>query len=147
MCPPCNTCFLQCTRVHNQIVISICLAIFAQLTAECHQAHLGMLIFPLKIASSHEGYGPPSNTWFLKPITKNASRSVQPFLNSSRQSSGMLVHALPLQNSPSHWGIWTPISPPIFLAKLSILIGPLSSVCVPTVIQSVYIYNYKIQHM
>jgi len=40
------------TRVHNPNVISIGLAIFAQLTAECRRACSGMS-FSLKIAPSH----------------------------------------------------------------------------------------------
>jgi len=61
-----NLCFLRPTRVHKPNSRSIGSAIFAQLTAECRRACRGMP-FPLKIANSHGGYGPPSNTWFLGP--------------------------------------------------------------------------------
>jgi len=64
--PPCNTCFLQPTRVHNSNGISIGSAVFAQLTAECHWACLS-LSCPIKIALSHGGIWTPSNTWFLEP--------------------------------------------------------------------------------
>jgi len=48
---PWNTCFLHFVQV-NPNTISICLAIFAQLTAECGRA-CPYMSFPLKIAPSH----------------------------------------------------------------------------------------------
>ena len=45
--------------MHNPNSITIGSAIFAQVTAECP--------YPLKIAPSHGGSEPPSNTWFPGP--------------------------------------------------------------------------------
>jgi len=64
--PPCNIWFLWPTWVHNPNDIWISSALFVQLTAECHQAFLGMS-FPLKIAPSHRPIWTPSNTRFLDP--------------------------------------------------------------------------------
>jgi len=58
---------------------------FAQMTAECPYT-LRDDPSPLKIAPSHGGLGLPSNTWFPGPpefSAQMASRSVQPFLQSS----------------------------------------------------------------
>jgi len=80
--PP-NTCFLRPTEVQNPNGISIGSVIFAQLTADCRRACLGMS-FPLKIAPCHGAiwtlFGPPEST------LQTASRSVQPFLQGSPQS-------------------------------------------------------------
>jgi len=96
-----------CTRVHNPNSKSIGSAIFAQLTAECRRTCLGMS-FPLIIAPSrtgsglhliHASLGPPES------VTQTASRSVQPFLLSSRQSVVEHVGACPSpQNCPFPWG-------------------------------------------
>jgi len=88
MCLTCNTCFRRPIRVHNPNDISIGLAIFAQLTVECHRARLGMF-FPLTIAPSHKDLDPHLIRGSLSPsdsVSQTASRSVQPFLHSSRQS-------------------------------------------------------------
>jgi len=61
---------------------------FAQLTTKCNRACPGMY-FPLKIDASYAGSGFPSNTCFRGPtqsVTQTISRSVQPFLHSSRQT-------------------------------------------------------------
>ena len=47
--------------------ISIDSAVFVQMTAECPYTLQWDAPFPLKIARSHGGSGPPSNTWFLRP--------------------------------------------------------------------------------
>ena len=59
--------FLRLTRVHNPNGKSIASAIFAQLTAESPYTLQWDAPFTLKIASSHEGSEPLSNTWFLVP--------------------------------------------------------------------------------
>jgi len=51
--PPCNTWFLQRTRVHDPNVILISVAVFAQLMAECHWVFMGVS-FPLKITPLHK---------------------------------------------------------------------------------------------
>jgi len=61
--PPCNTWFLQRTRVHDPNVILISVAVFAQLMAECHWVFMGVS-FPLKITPLHKepghaSLGPP----------------------------------------------------------------------------------------
>jgi len=42
-----------------------CLAAFEQMTAKCPYTLQWFAHFPIKIAPSHEGSEPPSNTWFL----------------------------------------------------------------------------------
>ena len=82
-----NLCFLLCTGVHNPNGKSTGSAIFAQLTAKCPWARLGMS-FPLIIAPFHRGSGPHTIHASLGPpesITQMAPRSVQPFLHSSHQ--------------------------------------------------------------
>jgi len=62
--------------------------------------------FPLKIAPSNAGSGPPlidSSLGPSEPITQTISRSVQPFLHSSLQS----VHVLYNGPCPFPWGVWT----------------------------------------
>jgi len=41
--------------------------IFTQVIAECPYTSRWDTHFPFKIATSHWGYGPPSNTWFPEP--------------------------------------------------------------------------------
>ena len=65
MCPPSNTCFLGPTWVHTPNGILICSAIFA------HFGRVSLYFtwaapFPLQIARSHGGSGPPCNTWLLE---------------------------------------------------------------------------------
>jgi len=43
-------------------------SVFAQLWQSVPILYNGPPLFPFKIASSHGGSGPPSNTWFLGPI-------------------------------------------------------------------------------
>ena len=64
---PSNTCFLgfEPTRVHIPNDISIGSAVFAQPTADSRYALQRAALFPVKIAASHRGSGPASNTWFL----------------------------------------------------------------------------------
>ena len=98
-CAPCNVCFVLPTRVRAPKRHLDWSAIFAQLT-QCHWACLGMF-FPLKIAPSrgdldmHRLYGsfsPP------EPTTEMASRSVQPFLHSSREIVPILYSGPPFHS-------------------------------------------------
>jgi len=93
------------TRVHSQNGISIGLAIFAQLTAECRQVHSGMF-FPLKIAPALGG--PPSNTWFLEPTRAHNQNGISigyaDFAQLTAVSSGMPGHVLSRKNCPFVWG-------------------------------------------
>jgi len=63
--PPSNTCFRGPTWVHIPNGISISLAVFAQLTAECRYTLQWETASPLEIAPLHGGSGPLPNTWFL----------------------------------------------------------------------------------
>jgi len=54
-------------RGHNPNGILIDSAVLAQMTAECPYTLQWGATFPLKIATSHGGYEPPSNTWFPGP--------------------------------------------------------------------------------
>ena len=56
---PSNTWFLQPIQAHNPNGISIGLAVFAQTTAECPYILQWDAPFPLKIAASLGGCGPP----------------------------------------------------------------------------------------
>jgi len=81
--PPSNTWFIGSIWAHNPNGISIGSAVFAQLTAECPYTLQWAAPFPLKIAPSHGGSGPPPNTWFLQQPESSSqmpSRSVKPFL-------------------------------------------------------------------
>jgi len=115
MCLTCNTCFRRPIRVHNPNDISIGLAIFAQLTVECHRARLGMF-FPLTIAPSHKDLDPHLIRGSLSPsdsVSQTASRSVQPFLHSSWQSVAILYNGPPLPSPsklPLPTGTWTPFN-------------------------------------
>jgi len=60
--------FLLPIRAHNPNGISSGSAVFAQLIAESPYTLQWAAPSPLKIAHSHRGSGPPSNTWFLWPI-------------------------------------------------------------------------------
>ena len=89
-----NLSLLLLTRVQKTNGKSIGSATFAQLTAECRRAHLGVF-FPLIIAPSHGGFGP--NVCMLpwvppKSITQMASHSVQLFLRRSWHSVGILYN-------------------------------------------------------
>jgi len=64
--PPSSTWFLGPIRAHNPNGISIGWDVRAQMTAECPYT-LQWGTFALKIAPSHGGSGPPSNTWFIGP--------------------------------------------------------------------------------
>jgi len=67
---------------------------------------LGWPLFSLKIAPSHMGSLPPSNTWSLgrthKSTSQTASRLVQPFLNSSHRVPILYngPPSFPLKNCP-----------------------------------------------
>jgi len=84
---PYNTRFLLGPiQHHNPNGISISLAVFAQMTAECPYTLQWVPLSPSKLPLPMGGSGPPYNTWFLGPpetVTQTASRSVQPFLKSS----------------------------------------------------------------
>ena len=54
-------------RLHNPNGISIGSVVFALMTAECTYTLQWDAPSPLKIAASHGGSGPPSNTWLLGP--------------------------------------------------------------------------------
>jgi len=54
-------------QAHNPNGISIGSAVFTRMTAECPYTLQWDAPFPLKIAPSHGGSGPPSNTWFPGP--------------------------------------------------------------------------------
>jgi len=66
-----NLCFLRPTQVHNPNSKLVGSAVFAQMTAECPYTLQCDTPLPLKIAHSHRGSGPPSNTWFLGPRVLN----------------------------------------------------------------------------
>jgi len=92
--PP-NTCCLGPTRVqipNGILIVQPALHSSWQSNSILHNG----LPFPLKIAPSHWECEPPSNTWFLGPITQTASQSVQPFLHSSLQSVHILYNGFPL---------------------------------------------------
>jgi len=81
--PPSNTWFLWPIWAHNPNGISIGSAVFAQMTVEYPYTLQWDAPSPQKIAPSHGGSGPPSNTWSLGPpksSNQTASRSVQLFL-------------------------------------------------------------------
>jgi len=69
---------------HNPNGISICSAIFAQMTAECGYSLQWDAPFHIKFAPSHGWSGPPSNTWFL-----GSTRVLNP--NGISNPSGSLV--------------------------------------------------------
>jgi len=54
-------------RAHNPDGILIGPAVFAQMTAECPYTLQWDAPYPLRIAPSYGGSGPPSNTWFPGP--------------------------------------------------------------------------------
>ena len=62
-----NLCFLRPIQVHNPHSRSFGSAVFEQFTSDCRRACWSMP-FPLKIAPSHGGSVPPSNTWFLSLV-------------------------------------------------------------------------------
>jgi len=64
---PSNSWLIGPDRAHNPNGITIGSAVFAQVTAECPYTLQWVPLFP-KIAPSHGGSGPPSNTWFLGPV-------------------------------------------------------------------------------
>jgi len=71
---PSNTWFLGSTRLSIPNCISISSAVFAQLKAEGPSILQWAAPFSLKIAHSHGGSDPPSNTWFLVSIrARNAN--------------------------------------------------------------------------
>jgi len=74
--PPCNTWFLGPIRAHKPNGISIVSAVSAHITSEFpYTLQLGEP-FPLKIAPSHGGSGPPSNTWLtVDPVGRIYVRS------------------------------------------------------------------------
>jgi len=86
--PPCNTCFLGPTPVHNPNGISICSATFAQLTAECPRACLG-IFFRLKLSFHTWGSsGPHLIHGSMGPPSPQLKRHLNLFshLHTSRQS-------------------------------------------------------------
>jgi len=87
VCTPPNTCFLGPTRVQIPNSMSICSAIFAQLTTEGPYTLQRAAPSPLKISTSHEGYESHLTNGSFDPpqsSTQTASRSVQPFLRGSQ---------------------------------------------------------------
>jgi len=84
--PLSTTWFLEPTRTHNPNGITICSAVFAQITAERPYALQRAALSPLKMAPSHRGSGPHLICGTLgpyEPTTQTASGSVQSFLQSS----------------------------------------------------------------
>jgi len=78
---------IEPTRAHNPKGISIGSAVFAGLTAGCRRACPGApspktLLFRIGVSGPHLLHGSLSPP---EPITQTASRSIQPFLHSSRQ--------------------------------------------------------------
>ena len=100
--PQSNTCFLEPTWPHNPNGILIGSAVFTQLMTV--SSGTPAICFPIKIAHSHVDHaslGPPESS------TQMASRSVQPFFHSSRQSVLILCNGplFPfLKIVPSHEG-------------------------------------------
>jgi len=103
-----NACFLGPTRVHNPNDIWISSTIFAQLTSGCRRLCRGMP-FPVKIFPfCGEVWIPIRLRGSLRPhaTTETVSRSVQPFLHSSRQTVHIyftMVIPFP-KNCPFPWG-------------------------------------------
>jgi len=109
---PSNTCFLGSIRVHNPNGISIGSAVFAQLMAQsCRRCHV--CPSPQNCPSHGESephlircsMGPPDSA------SQTASRSVQPFMHSSRQTVPIYftMAAAPVpapKYGPSQGGIW-----------------------------------------
>jgi len=101
------------TRGHNPNGISMGSAIFTHLMAECCRTSLGMS-FPIKIAPSQGGSGPPSNTCFLGPTRVqnpndiSISSAVFAQLMSERHQAcwGMPCS---LKIATSHGLTWTPV--------------------------------------
>jgi len=100
ICTPPNTCLLRPTGIQNPNGILIGSAIFAQLMAECCRTCPDMS-FPLKKSCPlswgdlnrhliHCSFGPSEST------AQTASRSVQPFLQSSLQRVAILYSGPPL---------------------------------------------------
>jgi len=97
--PPCNTCFLRPTRVHNPNGISIGSATAHGTLSSGMPEHS----YLLKIAHSHRGIWTPSNAWFLEP-TRAHNPNVISIGSAVRVSSDMLWNALPSKNAPSEGG-------------------------------------------
>jgi len=74
--------------------------------------HVRACPFPLKLSLFTRGSVPHLIRVFLDPpdwASQTASRSVQPFLHSSRQTVTILYNERPFPlNCPSHRGIWAP---------------------------------------
>ena len=105
--------FLEPDWAHNPNCITICSAIFAQVTAECpYTLHLALLPSKLPLPTGdldphvrHDSLDPS------EPTDQMASLSVQPFLYRWPQCPCTLQWDAPStrQNCPFAWGIWTPI--------------------------------------
>ena len=74
--PSSNIWFLRSIWTHKPNGISIGSAVFAHMTAECPILYNGTPLCPLKIAPSHGGSEPPSNTWSLGPTQVLSSNGI-----------------------------------------------------------------------
>ena len=74
---------------------SISSAVYAHMTAECLYTLQCFARFPLKIAPSHGGSGPPCNTWFLGP-----TRVLNP--NGSLIASGVFARLTSVTDWQTH---------------------------------------------
>jgi len=73
--PPWNTCFFGPPECTAQTAASVSVQPFLHSSRQCHRACPG-IFFTLKIAPSHGGSGPPSNTWFLEPTRAHNTNGV-----------------------------------------------------------------------
>ena len=105
--------FIEPTRILNPNDISIGSTVCAQLTAECHRGHVMVCPSPQNcpflwggLDAIHGSFSLPEPT----TQTESASRSVHPFLHSSRQIVVGHARALPSpSNCPPHRDLYTPI--------------------------------------
>jgi len=84
---------------------------FSQLTADCRRSRSGMS-FPVKIAHSHGGSAPSSNTCFLvftgPSVPNGISIGSAVFAQRTADSPYTTMGAAFPQNCPFPWEIWTP---------------------------------------
>jgi len=108
-----NSCFLLPTQVHNLNGRLIGSADSAQLTAE-YPCTLQWTTLSPKIAPSHGGSGPPSNTLFLEPIQAHnpngisISSSVFAQMTADSPYTSQWNAPFSAQNFPFPWGDLNP---------------------------------------
>jgi len=112
---PSNSWFLEPDQAHSQNSISIGSAVFTlQVSAEC-PCTLHWVPLSRKIAPSHRGSGPPSNTWFLGTIRAHKPNGISIGSAVFAQMTAECPYTLqwdapfPLKIALSHEGIWIPI--------------------------------------